>query len=110
MKYLILDYLEATASRLPEKTAFVDAESSVSFGELTVDLRGCESVSEDCTITANCSFGELEILVPRRYRAMPESNTTFASMSVEGEPDPHPAATLYIEGNVTFGEITVKYI
>ena len=34
MKYLILDYLEATASRLPEKTAFVDAESSVSFGEL----------------------------------------------------------------------------
>ena len=34
MKYLILDYLEATAARLPEKTAFTDADSSVSFAEL----------------------------------------------------------------------------
>jgi len=34
MKYLILDHLEETAVRLPDKTAFVDADSSVSFSEL----------------------------------------------------------------------------
>ena len=34
MKYLICDYLEATAQRLPDKTAFADVDSSVSFGEL----------------------------------------------------------------------------
>ena len=99
-----------------EDTKVVDlprlAEGNIvlSFGELTVDLTRCEEIADGCEVYANCSFGELEILVPKRYRAMPESNTTFASMSVEGEPDPHPAATLYIEGNVTFGEITVKYI
>ena len=34
MKYLILDYLEATASRLPQKTAFADEASSVTFESL----------------------------------------------------------------------------
>ena len=34
MKYLICDYLEATAQRLPEKTAFADVDSAVSFAEL----------------------------------------------------------------------------
>ena len=34
MKYLILDYLEATAARLPEKTAFIDADASITFSEL----------------------------------------------------------------------------
>ncbi len=31
MKTLVLDYLEQTAARLPEKTAFADAESAVTF-------------------------------------------------------------------------------
>lgn len=34
MKYLILDHLEATAARLPDKTAFVDENSSITFCEL----------------------------------------------------------------------------
>lgn len=34
MKYLILDYLEATASRLPQKTAFADEAGSVTFESL----------------------------------------------------------------------------
>ncbi len=82
----------------------------LSFGELTIDLTGCEEITDGCALYANCSFGELEILVPKRCRVVPESNTTFASMSVEGEPNPYPTATMYIEGNVTFGEITIRYI
>ena len=34
MKALILDYLESTAERFPEKTAFADPETSVSFETL----------------------------------------------------------------------------
>ncbi|MGN0991093.1 MAG: AMP-binding protein, partial [Candidatus Ventricola sp.] len=34
MKYLILDHLEATAARLPQKTAFADEGSAVTFEEL----------------------------------------------------------------------------
>ena len=80
------------------------------FGELTVDLSGCDEIADGCQLYANCTFGELVILVPKRYRALTASNTTFASICVNGEPDPHPEATIHISGNATFGEITVKYI
>ena len=82
----------------------------LSFGELTIDLTGCDEIADGCELYANCSFGELEILVPKRYRVVADSNTTFASMEIEGEPDPNPIATIHIEGNVTFGEITIQYV
>ena len=34
MKYLILDYLEATAARLPQKVAFTDECGAIAFGDL----------------------------------------------------------------------------
>ena len=43
MKYLILDDLEATAARLPEKTAFVDENSSVTFSQLVALSRAVGS-------------------------------------------------------------------
>ena len=42
MKYLIHDYLEATAARFPEKTAFVDPNGSVTFSGL---LTGAQHVA-----------------------------------------------------------------
>ena len=42
MKTLILDYLEETAARLPDKTAFADPETAVTFAEL---LRGARAVA-----------------------------------------------------------------
>ena len=87
-----------------------DGNIVLSFGELKLDLTGCEKIADGCELYANCSFGELEILVPKRYRVVADSNTTFASMEIEGEPDPNPIATIHIEGNVTFGEITIQYV
>lgn len=85
-------------------------DASVSFGELTVDLTGCESVKEGCTIAANCSFGEIVILVPRRFRVEPISNAAFASVNITGHPDTDAAQILYLEANVSFGEVQIKYI
>ena len=42
MKYLILDYLEVTAARLPHKTAFADEGSAVTFEELFENVRHTE--------------------------------------------------------------------
>ena len=42
MKTLILDYLEETAARLPDKTAFADPDTSVTFAELE---RGARAVA-----------------------------------------------------------------
>lgn len=85
-------------------------EVNMSFGELILDLTGCGKIADGCSLEANCSFGDLVILVPKNCRVLPESSTSFASFSIVGEPDAEPVATIYLEGNVSFGEIVVKYI
>lgn len=85
-------------------------DATVSFGELTVDLTGCETVDEGCFISANCSFGELVLLVPRRFRVEPQSNTSFASVDISGHPDSDPTGVISLEANVSFGEVTIRYI
>ena len=83
---------------------------NMSFGELTVDFTDCEEIADGCMLEANCSFGELVLLVPKWCRVLPESRTAFASLAVKGEPDPEPVATMYVKGKVSFGEILVKYV
>lgn len=85
-------------------------EANVSFGELTVDLSGCESLCEGCRIDANCSFGELELLVPSRYRVELDSSTAFGSCDIEGQSDPQPEGTINLDASVSFGQITIHYI
>ena len=83
---------------------------SCSFGEMTVDLSGCEEISEDCQIDAKCSFGQLNLLVPQRFRVHADSHTAFAGLSIKGQPDPAPQGIIELDANVSFGEIQVRYI
>ena len=83
---------------------------SCSFGEMTVDLSGCVEISEDCQIDATCSFGQLNLLVPRKYRVHADSHTAFAALSIKGQPDPEPVGIIELDASVNFGEIQVRYI
>lgn len=83
---------------------------STNFGEYTVDLSGVAELEQPCHIEADCSFGELTILVPRRYTMMPDSSTSFASFQIEGQPDCTSQGTIYLSASVSFGEICIRYI
>ena len=83
---------------------------SCSFGELTVDLGGVEEFSEQCNLTASCSFGELELRVPRYIRVEPNTSTAFAGIDFAGAMDAEPKGVLHLDANVSFGEITIRYI
>jgi len=83
---------------------------SCSFGELTVDLGGCEEVFQNCEIDASCSFGELTLLVPKRFRVEPDSSTAFANFEISGQPDPEPKGIIRLDASVSFGQIEVRYI
>lgn len=85
-------------------------EANISFGELTVDLSGCETLCEGCRIDASCSFGELELLVPSRYRVEMDSSTAFGDCVIKGQPDPQPEGVILLDASVSFGQITVHYI
>ena len=84
-------------------------EADVSFGEMTVDLRGCETISENCRLQADCSFGQITLLVPRRFRAESSNDTAFGSVETEGTPDPD-AAVFSLACSVSFGQISVHYL
>ena len=99
-----------------ENTHYIDlpalesGDINCSFGELTVDLSGCKAVTEDCQLDANCSFGQLNLLIPRRFRVEPDSSTAFASLNIQGSPDPDPAGIIHLDANVSFGEIQIQYV
>ncbi len=81
-----------------------------SFGNLTVDLSGCEEVAAECRVDAECSFGDLRILVPSRYQVVPDSDTAFGDVRIQGAPDDAPQGKLRMKCDASFGQITVRYI
>ena len=85
-------------------------EISCAFGELTVDLSSCETVSDRCRIEVSCYFGETVLLVPCRFRVETDISTAFGDFHISGTPDPAPIGIVVISGSVNFGEIQIRYI
>lgn len=85
-------------------------EIDVSFGEYTVDLSGVESVDGNCRVQINSSFGALTLRVPSRYSVCCEANRSFGDIEVHGRPGPDSEGTITLEGNVSFGELSVEYV
>ena len=83
---------------------------AVSFGELTVDLSGCREFAYGCYVNADCAFGELTILVPSRVRVEVDSDAAFGAVDVRGECDRDAVDTIHVKADVSFGQITIKYI
>ena len=93
-----------------DATTLTGGVADVSFGELTIDLSGCETVAEACHITGDCSFGSLVFLVPCRFRVEHDADSTFASIRISGQPDATPSGTIHMDADVSFGEICIRYI
>ncbi len=83
---------------------------STSFGDYTVDLSAVEAVTDPCTIDASCSFGDLTILVPRRFEVQLSTTTSFGDVNIDGHADPQTDGTVLIDASANFGEISIRYI
>lgn len=85
-------------------------EAEVSFGEMTVDLSGCETLSENCSLDLDCAFGRLTLLVPRHFRAEYSNDTAFGTVEISGAPAENAAGCLLLNCDVSFGQIQIHYI
>ncbi len=83
---------------------------SVSFGEYVLDLTKVTSVTRDCSIDATCSFGELRLIIPRKFRVVTEHSTAVAGVEIIGAPDNEPEGQITLTGSVSFGELTIEYV
>ncbi len=82
----------------------------VAFGELTLDLQGCGEFAPGCHLDLDCAFGSLTVLLPASLRVETSSDTTLGNFTVIGQPNPDAADTILINADVSFGEITLRYI
>ena len=83
---------------------------STSFGEYVIDLSGVEELSDSCSLEVSCSFGELTLLVPRRFQVRQTTSTAFAEVGISGHPDSAPDGVICVKANANFGEIAIRYI
>ena len=109
------DYF-AYAGGFGEHTQVVEMDTlkkgaiSVSFGDYCIDLSNIKQVTPDCEIDASCSFGDLQIIVPKKFRVITESSTSFAELEIIGHPSDTPEGQIHLTGGVSFGEIELEYV
>ena len=98
------DYRQVNMARL--ESGDVDC----SFGELTLDLCGCESFAASCHLDIDCSFGSTTILVPKSVQVIPNSSTAFAGLDIQGSPDADAGSIIHLDADVSFGSVIVTYV
>ena len=84
--------------------------AEVSFGSMTVDLRECETLTDNCRIDLDCSFAQLELRIPRHFRAETDSDSAFGTVEISGTPDEISQGTVHVNCDVSFGRILIQYI
>lgn len=85
-------------------------KAELSFGNLVLDLTGCEEIADGCTLELNCSFGDMEVLIPRGCRVESSISTAFAASDISGAPAADASATIYVNGSTSFGDIRLRYL
>ncbi|MBQ8580446.1 MAG: helix-turn-helix domain-containing protein [Oscillospiraceae bacterium] len=80
------------------------------FGSTTVDLSGVAAVAEGCHVDVESNFGEIKILVPKKYCVKLSPETAFGSVSTEGAPDETAAGTISMTCEANFGSVKICYI
>ena len=80
------------------------------FGSSKLDLSGVQAVAEGCRIDAECNFGELKLLVPRRFTVHLSPETAFGSVQIQGQADEMPEGTITMSCEANFGSIVICYI
>ncbi len=82
---------------------------STSFGEYTIDLSGVRTVTPGCELEISNSFGELTLLVPKRFQLLCDNSTAFADIDIEGT-GLGTDGTITVDASCSFGEISIRYI
>ena len=80
------------------------------FGSAKLDLSGVQAVADDCRIDAECNFGELKLLVPRRFMVQLSPETAFGSVQTQGQPEETVDGTITMHCEANFGSIVICYI
>ena len=87
---------------------FEGADVHVNFGFVELDLRDAD-IRDGAVISVDCSFGGMEICVPKGVCVNNGIDTAFAGVDCDCCTQPFDGAkTLYLKGHCNFGGIEIK--
>lgn len=83
-----------------------------SYGDFCIDLSDCKAVAPDCRIKLKLSFGDLTLRVPQRFAVSIDRCGGSFTGDIEffGEPSQTPEGTISLDPNVSFGDLSIKYV
>ncbi|MBE6959076.1 MAG: helix-turn-helix transcriptional regulator [Ruminococcaceae bacterium] len=84
--------------------------ATVSFGELKIDLTQCEEIADGCRLDVKCSFAQMILLVPKHCRVISNVRASMGAVEFDGQPDADAETTIYVDGHVSFGDLSIRYI
>lgn len=90
---------------------FIKAYISNSFGETKLYFDKAVIRGEKAEIQVDCSFGEIQLFIPREWEIINKVNTSFAGVD---EKNPRKSSVedkeVYLTGSVSFGAVTILYV
>ena len=88
---------------------FRGGDVDVSFGSYTVDLTACERLEPGCTLSADVSFGSLELILPKHWNVQERSDRSFSSVSTHGSPAADADQILIVESDLSFCSLDIRW-
>lgn len=81
-----------------------------SFGSLQVYFSDALLIGGSADISLENSFGRLVLYVPADWKVLVNVESTFGGVEEQGRCNPEGENVLYINGEVSFGKLLVRYI
>lgn len=99
------------ASKYINSDNFLDAICESSFGDLNVYFENAIIQGSSATINVDVKFGDIKLYIPRNWQVNLNVSKSFGDARVHGRPDMDKnAKVININGNVSFGDLSINYI
>lgn len=108
--YIRLDCAFAEDNHKVTTESFAGGHIDISFGKSVLDITSCKTVLPDALLDVDVSFGSFELLVPRCIKVGLSEEKAFGSITIKGSPNEGATEKLYLKGDVSFGNLTIRYI
>ena len=88
---------------------FLGGDIDISFGKSELDLTNVKRVNQNAKLDVDVAFATFDLIVPKTIRVFLKSDKAFATIQMNGEPNPDAMMALNVDGDVSFGTINIFY-
>lgn len=89
---------------------FRRADLECNFGSLQVYFDKAIILEKTAVINVDCNFGKVDLVFPREWNIVTNLSSPFAGVTEKKNPFNPNGPTVYVNGDITFGNGTIRYM